>query len=178
MKTNKKAVKYNRSNNNNNNRKNTLSSLYHTHNDLTYTIVRHIQLLLINNSKLTLQSLYLLSPFSPCQIRYYYELIPLMRYSNQLPPEYLYELRNFGVKNNSNNKYIHSALSYYSTNKPTISAFRKYIRSLLSPYNNNDKIKIKNSKLNKNLYFIKRQLNNPDNRELILDTIRDNDQTQ
>jgi len=172
MRNNKKA----KSTKNRNNNSNTLSSLYNNHNDLTYTIVRHIQLLLINNSKLTLQSLYLLSPFSPSQIRYYYELIPLMKYSKELPPEYLYELRNFGVKqNNSNNKYIHSALSYYTNNKPTISAFRKYIRSTLSPYTSTDKIKIKNSKLNKNLYFIKRQLNNPDNRDLILSSIHSHD---
>ena len=136
----------------NNKDKINLSSLYNTHSYHTYTIVSYLSSL---HTKYTLQQLYLLSPFSPSHIRYYTELIPYMIYSKYLPPEYLYELRN--IKRNSdgthNNTDIDKAIQYYTTTKPTISEYRKYIRNCISTVTNNNKIKIVNSKTNKNKYF-------------------------
>ena len=129
-----------------------LSSLYDMQAQHTYTIVSYLSSLY---EKYTLQQLYLLSPFSPSIIRYYSELIPYMNYSKYLPPEYLYELRN--LKRNSdgihNNEDINKAIQYYNINKPSISAYRKYIRNYISTVTNNSKIKINNSKTNKNKYF-------------------------
>ena len=137
---------------NNNTHISNLSTLYTMHCSHTYTIVSYLSSLY---PKYTLQQLYLLSPFSPCLIRYYSELIPYLMYNKYLPPEYLYELRN--IKRNSdgthNTKDIDKAIEYYTNNKPSISEYRKYIRNCISTVSNNNKIKIRNSKINKNKYF-------------------------
>lgn len=123
--------------------------------DTQWDIVEELAVLLKNYSLKQIQEI---SDIENNTLRYLASLTPLLKYRNDLPPQFAYELLPF-LKNKGGKQKINKYIKFYKKNKNNIkiTPYRQYIRNDNIEYKR-DTTYIPNSKFNKQLYFLKRKL--------------------
>ena len=148
-----------------------MNNLYKKHIKLQWQIIKKMSKLL---ERYTLRDIQHATQFDNAYLKFLYNCVPFIYLAQSLPPSFTQELSSV-----ISQKDIKKLVKHYQSQKPTLTQWRQHIRQSQSRYKK-DNIKVPQAKLNKSLFFIKRQLytSNAEMKTVILNqlnnTISDN----